>query len=115
LLEHAQPNEEKSMPPSSSEARRNRPDGSPEGSHSTFPAMFRYVRRHPFRVIAALTAGGALINAQAAVALGVVASVAVLLAAPNGLEARRDLERRLRQLGRGAVTETRESGRDEAR
>ncbi len=94
------------------EAGREGPAASVEVPPSTFRLAIRYVRRHPFRAIGALTVAGALVNAQLAVALGVVASVAVLLAAPNGSEARRDLGRRLRQLGRGAVTETRERPRD---
>jgi hypothetical protein len=76
-----------------------------------------YFSRHPFRAIGGLTVAGSLLDAQLALTLGVVASVVVLLAAPNGAQARRDLERRLRRLGRGAVTETRERRRspDEAR
>jgi hypothetical protein len=80
---------------------------------STFQSALRSLRRHPFRAIATLTVAGALINAQLAVTLGVVATVAVLLAAPNGAEARRQLERRFRQLGRGSVTEIRERPRAE--
>lgn len=96
------------MSPSTSEG----PGASGDVPRSSFEAALRYVRRHPFRAIAALTVAGALLDAGLAVALGVVASVAVLLAAPNGAEARRDLQRRLRQLGRGAVTETRERPHD---
>jgi hypothetical protein len=87
------------------------------GPGSSVRSALRYVRRHPFRTIAALTVAGAWLHAELAVALGLVASVVVLLAAPNGRGARRDLERRVRQLGRGAVTVTRErpGGGDEAR
>jgi hypothetical protein len=92
-----------SMSPSTNEG----PGTSGDVSRARFRAALRYVRRHPFRAIAACTVAGALLDAELAVALGVVASVAVLLAAPSGAEARRDLRRRLR-LGRGAVTETRE-------
>jgi hypothetical protein len=68
----------------------------------------RYVGHHPFRTIAAATLAGALINANVAVSLGVVASAMVLLLNPNGREKRRRFERQLRRLGRGAVTVVRE-------
>jgi hypothetical protein len=87
------------------EAGSGGPDASADGPRSAFRAALRCVRRDPFRAIAAFAVAGALIDAQRAVVLGVLASVTVLLAAPNGSDARRDLGRRLRQLGRGAVTE----------
>jgi hypothetical protein len=45
------------------------------------------------------TAAGALIEAEPAVALGVVASVAILLLTPNGVAKRRELERQIDRNG----------------